>query len=371
MRILIVGGFARSMVNFRGPLLKVLAARGHEVVACVPNASNEIRSALAGLGARYRHVPLDRTGLSLVGDWRALMSIKNIIRQEKPDRVLAYTVKPVVYCHLAGRFAGNPPVYGMITGLGYSFTGDSYKRWILSILVKRLYREALKSSSGVFFQNPDDQFFFLEQGLIGDNIPRFLINGSGVDLSWYTPSPLPGEPVFLLVARLLAEKGVREYYEAASRLKDRYPQARFQIAGGIDSNPGSILQGELKHWQAQGVIEYLGELDDIRHAYRGASVFVLPSYREGLPRTALEAMAMGRPVITTDAPGCRETVVDGENGFLVPVKNSAILEEAMARFILNSDLVGRMGKKSLKKAVEKYDVQKVNEVILDAMEISR
>lgn len=369
MRILVSGGYARSLLNFRGPLLKTLVEQDHEVIACAPDASKEIQKQLDEIGVRYRNVPLSRAGLSPLGDLRTLMAFQRIIQKENPERVLAYTVKPVIYSHLAGRIAGNPPVYGMITGLGYAFGDESYKQKIAGIIVRNLYRMALKSSSGIFFQNTDDHTIFLEQRLLAASVPVTVINGSGVDLSWYTPKSLPDKPVFLLVARLLAEKGIREYYRAACQLKAKYPLTRFQVAGGLDTNPGSICKKELHRWETEGVIEYLGKLDDVRPAYAGASVFVLPSYREGTPRTILEAMAMGRPVITTDAPGCRETVVDGENGFLVPVKDIEALGKAMARFIQKPALAAQMGKRSLEIAAEKYDVHKVNAVILSAMGI--
>ena len=368
MRILLVGGIARSLINFRGPLIKTLVAKGHDVLACAPDAQTEIRSQLADIGARYFHVPLFRTGTSPLMDFQTLIQLKKIIQQQRPERVLAYTAKPVIYSHIAARMAGKPAVFGMITGLGYGFGKDSFQQRFVGKVVRHLYRIALKSSSGVFFQNPDDKELFLKERLLPKRIPLTILNGSGVDLDWYRPQPVPKEPVFLLVARLLAEKGLHEYYQAARRLKEKYPEARFQVAGDLDANPSSIGIDELERWQAEGVIEYLGRLDDIRPAYAAAKVFVLPSYyREGTPRTALEAMAMGRPLITTDAPGCRETVVDGENGFLVPVKDVERLEKAMEQFILEPELAVQMGANGHAYAVEKYDVHKVNKVIMEAM----
>ena len=371
MRILVAGGAARSLLNFRGALLKALVDRGHEVVACAPDATPVVQRRLKSLGVRYREVPLARTNVSPAGDLVTWMACRRIILKEKPDRVLAYTVKPVIYMHLAARMAGNPPVYGMITGLGYAFGSGAFKQKLIGSVVGALYRAALAGSSGVFFQNPDDRAFFLSKGLLAAKVPAVLINGSGVDLSWYAPKPLPKAPVFLFAGRLLVEKGIREYCQAAYRLKNRYPEAMFQIAGGLDSNPGSIRPDELRQWQAEGVIEHLGVLDDIRPAYEGARVFVLPSYREGTPRTVLEAMAMGRPVITTDAPGCRETVVDGENGFLVPVRDTDSLAKAMERFIIHPETADQMGEKGRRMAVRKYDVNDVNAVIMTVMGIDR
>ncbi|MFP4169296.1 MAG: glycosyltransferase family 4 protein [Desulfonatronovibrionaceae bacterium] len=368
MRIMIAGGVARSLINFRGPLLKTLVEKGHDIVACAPNADPEIRDKLSGMGVRYHHIPIARAGLSPVSDLKTIAAFRNIIRLERPDKILAYTVKPVIYSHLAARNSGNTQVYGMITGLGYAFGNGSIKQKVVGGLVRKLYRYALKSSFGVLFQNPDDRHVFQRQRLLPAHVPVILVNGSGVDLDWYISRPLPKEPVFLLIARLLGEKGIREYYQAAKRVKERHPQAKFQLAGNLDSNPDSISQEELDKWQKKGVIEYLGRLEDVRPALQDCRVYVLPSYyREGTPRTVLEAMATGRAVITTDTPGCRETVVDGENGFLVRPRDVHSLEQAMERFIQAPELAEKMGWESLRIARNKYDVHKVNEAIIRAM----
>lgn len=367
LRVIVIGGVARSLVTFRGPLMKAMVDLGHEVIACAPNAPPEVEAGLAQIGVRYQHVPLFRAGLNPVWDARTLVALRRLFLVERPDRVLAYTAKPVIYACLAARWAGSPPVYGMITGVGYAFGTDSRRQELVGRVVQALYRHALKRSAGVFFQNPDDRSLFARLMLVPDEVPVTLVNGSGVDLAWYQPQPLPPEPVFLLVARLITEKGLREYFESARQLKALYSQARFMLAGALDANPTSVKKDELDRWQVDGVIEYLGRLDDVRPAFTAARVYVLPSYREGTPRTALEAMATGRPVITTDAPGCRETVVDGENGLLVPVKDVAALKNAMERFILEPELAQRMGEASLRRVTEKYDVRKVNSVIINAM----
>jgi glycosyltransferase involved in cell wall biosynthesis len=367
LRILVIGGLARSLINFRGPLLRAMAELGHEVVACAPDAPPEIRARLAEIGARYQPIALARAGVNPLADLQTLMALRRLFLAERPDRVLAYTAKPVIYSCLAARWAGKPPVYTMITGLGYGFGNHSLRQKLVGAVTRALYRQALKRSAGVFFQNPDDHALFARLKLVAREVSVTLINGSGVDLNWYRPQPLPAEPVFLLIARLLVDKGLREYYDAARQLRQVHPQARFLLAGPLDPNPMSIREDELKRWQADGAIEYLGRLDDVRPAYAAARVYVLPSYREGTPRTVLEAMATGRPIITTDAPGCRETVVDGDNGFLVPVKDVAALKDAMERFILEPELARRMGEASLRLANDKYDVHKVNSIIMGAM----
>jgi glycosyltransferase involved in cell wall biosynthesis len=219
----------------------------------------------------------------------------------------------------------------------------------------------------VFFQNPDDQGLFKELGLL-NGVNSVVVNGSGVDLSYYTAQPMLSHvPKFLMIARLLGDKGVREYAQAAMQLKAQNPSAVFQLAGWIDENPNAIAQHELDAWVNSGAIEYLGKLADVRPALTGCSVYVLPSYREGTPRSVLEAMATGRAVITTDAPGCRETVKHGVNGLLVPIKDAPALAEAMQTCINEPLMVAHMAQESLQLAIEKYDVNKVNIHMLDEM----
>jgi glycosyltransferase involved in cell wall biosynthesis len=213
----------------------------------------------------------------------------------------------------------------------------------------------------VFFQNPDDEALFRQLDLLP------VDNPSCVDVADYLVVPLPENTSFLLIARLLGDKGVREYAKAAKKVRQAHPQVSFKLVGWIDDNPDAIGQHELDEWVNSGTLEFLGKLADVRLAIAGSNVYVLPSYREGTPRTVLEAMAMGRPVITTDAPGCRETVVDGDNGFLVPVKSVDELAAAMIRFIENPELVAKMGQRSRQVAEQKYDVHRVNEFMLAEM----
>ena len=367
MRFIVIGSLPSSLLNFRGPLLETLVERGHDVIACAPDVPPDIRAGLAALGVRYCHVPLERAGLNPLADLQTLRVLRRLFLEEQPDRVLAYTAKPVIYSGLAARMSGHPTTYAMITGLGYGFGSLSWRQRMIGFIVQVLYRLALRGTAAVLFQNSADRDLFVRLRLVPSTVPLTLIHGSGVDLVAYAPQSLPDVPVFLLIARLLVDKGLREYHRAARRLKARHPHARFLLVGDFDPNPLSIQAAELAEWQADGTIEYLGFLDDVRPAYASARVYVLPSYREGTPRTVLEAMAMGRPIVTTDAPGCRETVVDGVNGFLVPVGDDAALEQAMERFILEPDLAERMGVESLRLARDKYDVHKVNAVIMEAM----
>ena len=237
--------------------------------------------------------------------------------------------------------------------------------------MRAMYRFSLRGVDVVFFQNTDDEQLLRTMRVLRRSSRSVIVQGSGVNLQNYKSHPVPDGPVvFLMVARLLGDKGVREYAEAAKLTRARNPHARFRLIGWLDSNPDCIAQEELDEWTSEGFIEFIGRLDDIRSEISSCTLYVLPSYREGTPRTVLEAMAMGRAIITTNAPGCRETVIDGENGFLVPVKSVDALVEAMQRFIDDPDLSVRMGRRSREIAEEKYDVHKVNAVMLREMEIT-
>jgi glycosyltransferase involved in cell wall biosynthesis len=371
MRFLLIAGLAESLINFRGPLIAALQARGLEVHVAAPDmpAKSPIRAQLTALGLNVHSIPMGRTGTNPLADLRAMVAMWALMRRLKPDFMMGYTIKAVIYGSLAAWLARVPKRFALITGLGYAFQGDS-QRGRLQALVTRLYGLALARVDLTFFQNPDDLALFRQRGILTGRVPACVLNGSGVDIESFAPTPVPPGPVrFLLIGRLLGDKGVREYVQAARQLMRRYPEVRFSLVGWIDSNPDAIFQSELDAWIADRSIEFLGRMSDVRPAIAACSVFVLPSYREGTPRTVLEAMAMGRPVITTDAPGCRETVVDGENGFLVPVKSVDALVKAMEQFVADPDLAPRMGARGRKIAEEKYDVHKVNAVILSAMGI--
>lgn len=368
-KFLTIASLAESLVNFRGPLLAALQAKGMHVHVAAPNLpeSSPIRQQLQALGYVVHSVPMRRTGTNPLADAFTLWQLWRLMRRIRPAHVLGYTIKPVIYGCLAAWLAGVPRRFALITGLGYAFQGQAGARGGLRALVQRLYGLVLRRTHKVFFQNPDDQALFRSLGLSPPATPSCVVNGSGVDVAAFSVAPLPAEPHFLLIARLLGDKGVREYAQAAQRVKTLYPQAEFSLVGWLDENPDAIAQAELDGWVQAGTLDFLGRLSDVRPAIAACSVYVLPSYREGTPRTVLEAMAMGRAVITTDAPGCRETVVDGDNGFLVPVKSVDALADAMARFIIDPTLAARMGQRGRQMAEDKYDVHKVNAVMLKEM----
>lgn len=374
-RILVIAGLNRSLINFRGPLIKALCDAGLEVHAAAPEltANPVVAGKLQEWGVTCHDVALQRAGINPVSDLQGLVGLYRLMRDISVDAVLGYTIKPVIYGTLAAWLARVPRRFALITGLGYAFTGEvTGKRKLIQQVARRLYALALGRAERVFFQNPDDQALFRELKLVPARVPSTVVNGSGIDLSQFQPAALPlKQTVFLLIARLLGDKGIREYVAAAREIRKRHPEVVFRLVGAVDDNPDSVSAEEVESWQQDGTIEYLGRLDDVRPAIEGCSAYVLPSYREGTPRTVLEAMAMGRAIITTDAPGCRETVVDGDNGFLVPVKSVDELVEAMQRFIDNPELVTQMGERSRHVAEDKYDVHKVNQVTLGEMGIEQ
>lgn len=363
--------------------MRAMVAKGHEVMACSGEPLSEVVETLHGWDVRYEPIHLSRTGMRPWQDLRTCWELYRLMRRFQPDVVLAYTIKPVIWGGFAAWLAGVPGVYSLITGLGYAFVpGKRLRGMAMGLVMPLLYRLNLKISRKVFFQNPDDMHEFLVRRLVKAEQCR-LVNGSGVDLVHYGLADLPSAPRFLMLCRLLGDKGVREYVEAARSIRKRCANAIFRLAGAPDSNPSSVSQAELEQWKTEDVIDYLGELSDVRPAYVDCSILVLPSYyREGIPRAVLEAMSMGRPIITTNAAGCRETIklpqgqildkasqdiVQGENGFLVPVKSVDKLVHAMERFLDDPALIEKMGRRSREFAVEKYDVHKVNAVMLESM----
>ena len=369
--ILVLGGFADSLVNFRGALLAEMVSKGCVVTACAAEDNPKIVDELAAMGVRYVPLHFKRAGLNPFGDLLLLLRLVRLMLRLRPGIVLAYTIKPVIYGSLACRLTGVQRCYSMITGLGYAFIGGAgLLPRLVSKLAPLLYRAALADNAGVFFQNRDDLSLFAKSGLLRAPHKALVINGSGVDTDYFRPAPLPSNPVvFLLIARLLKDKGIFEYATAAASIKQRYPGTVFRLIGPFDPNPSAIGKEQVQAWHGAGILEYLGEVRDVRSHLAACHVYVLPSYREGTPRTVLEAMAMGRPIITADAPGCRETVTHGHNGFLVPVKDATALAEAMQRFINHPELISRMGQRCREIAENKYDVHKVNAAIMRHMHL--
>lgn len=369
MHILVLASHAPSLLIFRGPLIRDLLAIGHRVSVAAPHVEPQLRQRLEAFGIAVFQVPLERTGIGIVGDLRFYLTVRRLVRRLRPDRMLTYTIKPNIWGAFAAHSGGVPSI-AMVTGLGYVFTEVDVQPTITQraarMVARTLYRFATARNRSVIFQNPDDRRDFIEAGCLVDASKARIVNGSGVDLNYYSRAPLPGRPVFLMVARLLSAKGVRDYAAAALELHRRNPTARFQLAGPFDNGPDSIHPSELEDWIAGG-LEYLGALDDVRPAIAGAQVFVLPSYREGTPRAVLEAMAMGRAIITTDVPGCRETIVNGSEGLLVPPRDPRALADAMAQLAGSIELSAVMGERAFQRAWAKYEVHAVNRAVIDIL----
>jgi glycosyltransferase involved in cell wall biosynthesis len=376
MKFIIIASYLPSIINFRGKLLEAIATKGYEIHILAPDIEQfqDDCKTLTQLGYQIHDIPMQRAGTNPVADAKTLKALYTTIKAIKPDYILSYTIKPVIYGTLAARMAKAPHIFALITGLGYAFqTAENQPPSTTQKLIYSLYKKALPNCEKILFQNPDDMTLFRQLQLMPAAMSTILVNGSGVNLAHFEVIDLPQDeqgkikPSFLLIARLLKDKGVQEYIEAAKLVKQQFPNTEFHLVGWIDENPNSITQSQLDEWVNQGIVKFWGKLADVRPAIAACSVYVLPSYREGTPRTVLEAMAMGRAVITTNAPGCKETVIDGENGFLVPVKAIEELAEAMEKFIIQPSLIESMGQASQKIATEKFDVQKVNETMIEAM----
>lgn len=365
-KIIFIASYPDSLLNFRLDLMRAFMEKGYEVIAIAPEDA-AVKKALSQQGIRFISIHMNRTGTNPFHDLKLLLELKKIFQHEKPTMILSYTIKPVIYASLAAVWAGVPHIYALITGTGYAFSRQGLKSKIIGALVQYLFRKALKGNDTIFFQNKDNLAMFQSAGLLQKHQKTVLVNGSGVNCEMFSPVAYPGKCSFLMIARLLHDKGVVEYAQAAAEIRKIYPQVKFKLVGWIDSNPHAIKAERLQHWVDLGHIEYLGKLSDVRPAIAKSSVYVLPSYHEGTPRSVLEAMAMARPIITTDAPGCRETVIPGENGFLVPIKNVAALVEKMRYFIENKDQIQTMGKVSRHLAETKFDVHLVNQVMVDVM----
>ena len=371
----IISSQAFSLKNFRGPLIRELVARGVRCYALAPDFDDRLRSDMAALGAEPVDISMRRTAVSPFRDMRDLLSLSRILHRLKPDAALTYFIKPVIYGSMAAGLAGIPRRYSLIEGAGYVFSIDddeaTLKLRLLKRVIRILYRFSLRLAHKVFFLNPDDLRLFVDDMRIVPPSRAVALPGIGVDLQEYHKEPPVRAPVtFILIARLLAQKGVREFVQAARKLSRQHQDIRFLLVGDIDDNPDSLSHDEVRAWVDEGLIEWPGHVNDVRPWLAQSSVVVLPSaYREGLPRSLMEGMAMGRPIITTDTPGCRETVVAGQNGYLVPPRDAEALAAAMLEFIKQPDLIETMGEASRALAEQRFDVASINRMILCNMGI--
>ncbi len=374
MKICVLGNQSRAIFVFWRVLMLKMRDLGHDVICLLPPGDTENEVRIAALGVQIRHYRLDRKGLNPVNDIVTWMELRRFFRDEAIDVLFASTIKPVIYGCLAARAMGVPHVYATITGLGYAFEADNLLKKMVQRLSIALYRAALNGVEGVFMQNLADAALFREQGILRKEARVLFANGTGVDTQQFAPSSPPDTKdglTFLLVGRLLEAKGVREYVKAAGIVKARYPSCAFQILGPREIGPGSIGDKEVAAWRRDGVADYLGETSDVKPYIRACHVLVLPSWREGLPTSVMEAMSMGRACIVTDVPGCQDVVSNEVNGLVVPVRDPVALAAAMERFITTPELVSSMGTAGRKLAEEKYDADVVASGILKDMGIDR
>lgn len=372
MNVIVMNNQARSLVNFWTVLLRRMLARGHTVTCLVPEGDPESDAALRQVGASVRHYPLDRKGLNPLRDAATFLALYRLFRgsspADRPDLLYASTIKPVIYGLPAAALAGVKRRYAMITGLGYMFEADSPVKKLLTALAALLYRFSLSFAQAVFFQNADDISEFRRRHCLNSRANVVPTRGTGVDTERFAPAPLPaGPPVFLLVARLLEAKGLHDFAAAARLVKKTYPDARFQLLGPPEEHRGGVPLETVRAWEREGLVEYLGQTRDTRPYVAAATVVVLPSWREGMPCSLMEGMSMGRPLVATDAPGCREVTVHGHNGLLVPPHDPQALAEALAAFAADPGLAARMGREGRRLAEERFNAEKAADHLLDVM----
>lgn len=329
MHILMTANAAWNIWNFRRPVVAALMADGHRISALAP--TDETTPALRELGCRFLPLDMSVQGVNPLPDLKLLRSLTRVFRDERPDVVLSYTIKNNIFGAMAARSSG-VPFLPNVTGIGTAFLSGG----LLQAIAERLYRRAFSPLPIIFFQNEDDQGLFIRRGLARPEQAR-LLPGSGIDLTHYAATDLPSAdaaPTFLMIARLLRQKGVVEFVDAARQVKATTPQARFQLLGAAGSrNRTAISADTIRAWVEEGVVEYLGTTDDVRPHIAAAHCVVLPSYREGAPRTLLEAAAMARPLIATDVPGCRSVLDPDVSGFLCEARSAGSLAATLRRFL--------------------------------------
>lgn len=366
MKIVVISSYTPSLFLFRLDMMKAFIKQGYDVIALGPDDEEKWEDKFKEHNIQYKSIYLERSGTSIINDLKTYKSIKKRLKEIKSDKVFSYHPKPVIYGSIAAHHAGVNEIYALVAGLGSVFRGEGLKNKIIKTIMKLEYKYACKNCNYVFFQNKDDQGEFINNKIVNYE-DTFIINGSGVNTEKFKVADMPEKEAFLFIGRLIKDKGLIEYLEACKIIKSKYKDIRCMLVGPFDTNPSSIKQDELEPYIKDKTIEYFGEQEDVRPYIEQCSTFVLPSYHEGTPKTVLESMSMGRAIITTDAPGCRETVINEKNGFLVKTKDVDDLVQKMELIIKNKDLSKKMGIESRKIVMEKYDVNLVNESIMKAM----
>ena len=374
MKIAIIGTVASSFLSFRAHLIQALLAKSYTIYAFTSEYTEEELIEIVALGAIPITYESNRGGMNPLADSKATYALFKKIKEIAPDLVFSYFSKPVIFGTLAAKFAKVPRVIGMLEGLGYAFTeqpeGLSKKAQLIKSIQVLLYKIALPQLDKIIFLNPDDPKDLLETYHI--KVKQLdVLGGIGLDLDEYNYQPIDTTDLpisFLFIGRMLKEKGIHDFIAGAKIVKQSYPNVQFTVLGAIDSsNPGALQQSELDSLISLNIINYPGQVDNVQKWIAASHIFVLPSYREGVPRSTQEAMAIGRAVITTDVPGCRETVIDGVNGFLVEKWNPQALAEKMIYFIEHPEEIKKMGYESYKIAQDKFDAYKVNKRLINML----
>ncbi|WP_316246634.1 glycosyltransferase family 4 protein [Campylobacter concisus] len=369
VKIFIIGNLASTMINFRKEFIKMLVSSGHEVYCLASDYDKKSREKISSFGATPLGYTLNAKGLNPFKDAIATFDLIRLFRQHRPDVVFSFFVKPVIFATIAAKIARVPRIVGMIEGLGGAFTvhksGQTKKAKIIKAIQIFLYKISLPLLDELIFLNNDDKKELIDTYNINAKSVNIL-GGIGVDLEKFSYSKATSNPIsFIFIGRLLAEKGIFEYLEAAKMVKDKYKDVIFYILGGFEeNNPFGLNKEELRPYLNDEIVIFPGYVNNIKDWITNSSVFVLPSYREGVPRSSQEAMAIGRAVITTDTVGCRETVKDGVNGFLVPPYNSDVLAQKMMYFVKNPEMIIQMGIESRKIAEEKFDINEQNKKLM-------
>lgn len=366
MRIAVLSSHTPSLFWFRMDMMQAFMEQGHEVFALGNEPTEKWEEKFSERKIKYYQIDVQRNGVNPLKDLKALVSIRKVLKAVKPDKIFTFQAKTVIYGSLAANLLGIKEVYPLIAGMGSVFLSQTLKSRIVKTILTLEYNVAMRKCPAIFFQNRDDEKVFRDNRILHKQKIVFL-HGSGVNTEHFQVQPLPEEFGFLCISRLIKDKGVYEYLEACRRIKQKYPKTRCLLVGPYDSNPSALKPDELQPFVNEGIIEYFGEQEDVRPYLAQCNVFVLPSYREGTPKTVLEAMACGRAIITTDAPGCRETVEDGKNGYLVPIKDVHALSDKMECYINSPESVSIMGADGREKAEKIFDVKFVNQCICETM----
>ena len=350
-------------------MMQTFYAKGAKVVAVGSESEDIWSKKFADSGIEYRAIPVSRNGLNIFSDIKTFKALKKLLSELRPQKIFTYQAKTIVYGALAAYMVNKRiEVYPLVAGLGSIFRGKGIKNTLVKTILSIQYRAAFNKSQKVIFQNNDDMSELVRRHLLPPEKCR-IVHGSGVNLNKFERKDLPEKKAILYIGRLIGDKGIREYLELAKRLKENHKEIKCMLVGPFDSNPSAISPQELQPYIDGKIVEYYGEQKDVRPYLQQCSLYVLPSYHEGTPKTVLEAMAIGRPIVTTNAPGCRETVKNGVNGFLVPIKDVDALYNSVCKILENQSLAETFSAESRRIAEEKYDVRKVNANIIKIMDL--